>query len=78
MIQPLAVVVTCLEIVLGLLLLAGLQTRITGLASGILLAAFGMAMALALALRNESTSRFLGLFGCRGKFAPGGLSGVSV
>ena len=76
MIQPLAVVVTCLEIVLGLLLLAGLQTRITGLASGILLAAFGMAMALA--LRNESTSRFLGLFGCRGKFAPGGLSGVSV
>jgi uncharacterized membrane protein YphA (DoxX/SURF4 family) len=51
MIAPLAVFVTVVEVALGLLLLAGWQTRITALASGILLLAFGLAMTLALGVK---------------------------
>lgn len=51
MIPPLAIVVTCLEAVVGLLLLAGWQTRIAALASGILLLSFGLAMTSALGIK---------------------------
>jgi uncharacterized membrane protein YphA (DoxX/SURF4 family) len=51
MIPPLAVFVTVVEVALGLLLLAGWQTRVTALASGILLLAFGLAMTLALGVK---------------------------
>jgi uncharacterized membrane protein YphA (DoxX/SURF4 family) len=51
MILPLAIFVTCLEVALGLLLLAGWQTRIAALASAILLLAFGVAMSFALGVK---------------------------
>jgi uncharacterized membrane protein YphA (DoxX/SURF4 family) len=51
MIPSLAVFVTVVEVALGLLLLAGWQTRMTALASGILLLAFGLAMTLALGVK---------------------------
>jgi uncharacterized membrane protein YphA (DoxX/SURF4 family) len=51
MIPALAVISTCAEILLGLLLLAGWQTRITALCSGILLMTFGLAMTLALGIK---------------------------
>ena len=50
-IPTLAVLVTCAEILFGLLLLAGWQTRITAFYSGILLIAFGLAMTLALGIK---------------------------
>jgi uncharacterized membrane protein YphA (DoxX/SURF4 family) len=51
MIPALAVVSTGAEILLGLLLLIGWQTRITALLSGILLMSFGVAMTLALGIK---------------------------
>jgi uncharacterized membrane protein YphA (DoxX/SURF4 family) len=51
MIPALAVLSTCAEILLGLLLLAGWQTRITALCSGMLLMIFGLAMTLALGMK---------------------------
>jgi uncharacterized membrane protein YphA (DoxX/SURF4 family) len=51
MIPALAVLATCAEILLGLLLLAGWQTRITALCSGMLLMIFGLAMTLALGIK---------------------------
>lgn len=51
LIPPLAVFVTCLETALGILLVAGLQTRITALASGLLLLLFGLSMAMALGFK---------------------------
>jgi uncharacterized membrane protein YphA (DoxX/SURF4 family) len=51
MISALAVISTCAEILFGLLLLAGWQTRITALCSGMLLMIFGLAMTLALGIK---------------------------
>jgi uncharacterized membrane protein YphA (DoxX/SURF4 family) len=51
MIPALAVISTCAEIWFGLLLLAGWQTRITALCSGMLLMTFGLAMTLALGMK---------------------------
>ena len=51
MIPTLAVLATFVEILFGLLLLAGWQTRITALFSGILLMIFGLAMTLALGIK---------------------------
>jgi uncharacterized membrane protein YphA (DoxX/SURF4 family) len=51
MIPALADISTCAEILLGLLLLAGWQTRITALCSGVLLMTFGLAMTLALGIK---------------------------
>jgi len=51
-ITPLAVLATGAEILLGLLLLAGWQTRIAALCSGILLMTFGLAMTLALGIKS--------------------------
>jgi uncharacterized membrane protein YphA (DoxX/SURF4 family) len=51
MIPALAVVSTGTEVLLGLLLLIGWQTRITALLSGILLMSFGVAMTLALGIK---------------------------
>jgi uncharacterized membrane protein YphA (DoxX/SURF4 family) len=51
MIPALAVLATCAEILLGLLLLAGWHTRITALCSGMLLMIFGLAMTLALGIK---------------------------
>ena len=51
MIPALAVVSTCAEILFGLLFLAGWQTRITALCSGMLLMIFGLAMTLALGIK---------------------------
>ena len=48
---PLAVIATCAEIVLGLLLLAGWHTRIAALCSALLLTAFGLTMTLALGIK---------------------------
>src|SRR5271165_1932199 len=50
MIPALAVLSTGAEILFGLLLLAGWQTRITAACSGILLMTFGLAMTLALGI----------------------------
>jgi uncharacterized membrane protein YphA (DoxX/SURF4 family) len=50
MIPVLAVLATCAEILFGLLLLAGWQTRITAACSGMLLMTFGLAMTLALGM----------------------------
>jgi uncharacterized membrane protein YphA (DoxX/SURF4 family) len=50
-IPALAVVATCAEILFGLLLLAGWQTRITALCSAILLMTFGLSMTLALGIK---------------------------
>ncbi len=51
MIPALAVVATCAEALLGLLLLVGWQTQLTALMSGILLLMFGLAMTLALGIK---------------------------
>jgi uncharacterized membrane protein YphA (DoxX/SURF4 family) len=51
MIPALAVVSTGAELLLGLLLLAGWQTRITAVCSGMLLMTFGLAMTLALGIK---------------------------
>jgi uncharacterized membrane protein YphA (DoxX/SURF4 family) len=51
MIPALAVIATCAEIVLGLLLLAGWRTRIAALCSALLLMAFGLTMTLALGIK---------------------------
>ena len=51
LIPPLAVIATCAEIVLGLLLLAGWHTRIAALCSALLLTAFGLTMTLALGIK---------------------------
>jgi len=51
MIPALAVLATCAEILLGLLLLAGWHTRITALYSGMLLMIFGLEMTLALGIK---------------------------
>jgi uncharacterized membrane protein YphA (DoxX/SURF4 family) len=48
LIPALAVISTCPEIVFGLGLLVGWQTRIAALCSGILLTAFALTMTLAL------------------------------
>jgi uncharacterized membrane protein YphA (DoxX/SURF4 family) len=50
MIPALAVLSTGVEILFGLLLVAGWQTRITAACSGILLMTFGLAMTLALGI----------------------------
>jgi uncharacterized membrane protein YphA (DoxX/SURF4 family) len=50
MIPALAVLSTGSEILFGLLLFAGWQTRITAVCSGILLMTFGLAMTLALGI----------------------------
>jgi uncharacterized membrane protein YphA (DoxX/SURF4 family) len=50
-IATLAVLATGAEILFGLLLLAGWQTRIIALCSGILLMTFGLAMTLALGIK---------------------------
>lgn len=49
-IPAIAVLSTCAEILFGLLLLAGWQTRITAACSGILLMTFGLAMTVALGI----------------------------
>ena len=51
MILPLAIFVTCVEVALALLLLAGWQTRIAALASSILLLAFALGMTFALGVK---------------------------
>lgn len=51
LIPPLAIFVTGLEAVLGVLLLVGWQTRIAAFASGILLLIFGLAMTIALGIK---------------------------
>jgi uncharacterized membrane protein YphA (DoxX/SURF4 family) len=51
MIPPLAVIATCAEVVLGLLLLVGWQTRLAALCSALLLVAFGLTMTLALGIK---------------------------
>lgn len=51
LIPALAVIATFAEILFGLLLLAGWQTRIIALCSGILLMTFGLSMALALGVK---------------------------
>jgi uncharacterized membrane protein YphA (DoxX/SURF4 family) len=51
MIPALAVLATGAEMLFGLALLVGWQTRITALLSGILLMTFGLAMALALEIK---------------------------
>ena len=51
MIPPLAVIATCTEIVLGLLLLVGWQTRLAALTSALLLVAFGLTKTLALGIK---------------------------
>ena len=51
MIPALAVISTGAEILFGLLLIAGWQTRITAACSGILLLIFGLAMTLALGIK---------------------------
>jgi uncharacterized membrane protein YphA (DoxX/SURF4 family) len=55
MIPALAVLATWAEILFGLLLLAGWQTRITALCSGMLLMTFGLAMTLALGMKAPLT-----------------------
>ena len=50
-IPALAIISTFAEILFGLLLLAGWQTRITALCSGILLLIFGLAMTFALGIK---------------------------
>ena len=50
LILTLAVVSTCAELLLGLLLVVGWQTRIAAACSGIVLIAFGLAMTAALGL----------------------------
>ena len=50
-IMPLAVAVTIAELVLGLLLVLGWQTRIAALSSGILLTVFALAMTAALGIK---------------------------
>ena len=50
MIPTLAVLATCVELLLGLLLVVGWQTRIAAGCSGIMLIAFGLAMTAALGL----------------------------
>jgi uncharacterized membrane protein YphA (DoxX/SURF4 family) len=50
MIPPLAVLSTCVELLLGLFLVVGWQTRIAAACSGIVLIAFGLAMTAALGL----------------------------
>ncbi len=50
MIPALAVFSTCVELLLGLLLVVGWQTRIAAACSGIVLTAFGLAMTAALGL----------------------------
>jgi hypothetical protein len=81
MIPTLAVISTGAEILLGLLLLVGWHTRTAALLSGILLMAFGLAMALALGAKAPlNLSVFLAaggallLAGCeRFPFSVGGL-----
>jgi uncharacterized membrane protein YphA (DoxX/SURF4 family) len=51
MIPTLAVISTGAEVLIGLLLLVGWHTRTAALLSGILLMAFGLAMALALGVK---------------------------
>lgn len=51
LIPALAVMVTCVETLLGLLLLVGWKTRATALLSGILLMIFAVAMTLALGVK---------------------------
>jgi uncharacterized membrane protein YphA (DoxX/SURF4 family) len=51
MIPALAVLATFAETLFGVLLLAGWRTRIVALCSGVLLAAFGLAMTLALGIK---------------------------
>jgi uncharacterized membrane protein YphA (DoxX/SURF4 family) len=51
MIPAVAVITTCVEVLLGLLLLTGWQTRIAALCSGILLMTFGLAMTLTLGIK---------------------------
>ena len=50
LIPSLGVIVTCIEVGLGVLLLVGWKTRITALLSGILLLVFAVAMTLALGI----------------------------
>ena len=51
MIPPLAIIATCAEIVLGLLLLVGWKTRLAALCSALLLIAFAPTMTLALGIK---------------------------
>jgi len=51
LIPALAVLATCAEVLFGLLLLAGWQTRLTALSSGILLMTFALSMTLALGIK---------------------------
>jgi hypothetical protein len=74
-IPALAVRATGAEIRIGLLLLAGRQTRITAQCSGILLITFGLAVTLALGIKSPLN---LSVFSAPGVLAPGGLTGVST
>jgi uncharacterized membrane protein YphA (DoxX/SURF4 family) len=56
MIPALAVVATCAEVLLGLLLVAGWHTRIAVLCSAILLMTFGLTMTLALGVKSPLNS----------------------
>lgn len=49
--QPLAITATFFEIALSVLLIAGYKTKIAALASGILLAGFGLAMTISFGLK---------------------------
>lgn len=51
-VPALAVLATCAESLLGVLLLVGLYTRVTALFSGLLLMVFGLEMAVALGLES--------------------------
>src|SRR5262249_30521954 len=51
MIPTIAVLATCAETLLGVLLLVGWKTRLTALYSGILLLMFGLSMTLALGIK---------------------------
>jgi len=50
-ISPLAIVATCAETVLGILLLLGWKTRVVALLSGVLLLAFAVTMTAALGIK---------------------------
>jgi uncharacterized membrane protein YphA (DoxX/SURF4 family) len=51
MIPALGIIATAAEILFGLLLLVGFQTRVTAVLSGLLLLVFGVAMALGLGIK---------------------------
>jgi uncharacterized membrane protein YphA (DoxX/SURF4 family) len=76
MIPALAVLSTGSEILFGLLLFAGWQTRITAVCSGILLMTFGLAMTLALGI--ETPLSFSVFSAAGGSLLLGDLSYVPI